>query len=201
MDALAERAPDVDDVLATDLEASILAVRRTENEDVALGQHCVEANEAVVAHVGIGADDPRPGPRKELPELVAERRPRIVGLGLERHAEDADGLAGQALVHEHRGVPEDERVVGEGRQLHRVLEEARPGGEARSRQIGGSRVVETDGPEDVAVVKARLVGLDTVLAESDILILGAPHREYRGLEVGGKDVVDIWGALGQGIHL
>jgi UDP-N-acetyl-D-mannosaminuronic acid dehydrogenase len=61
----------------------------------------------------------------------------------------------------------------------------------------GARVVCTD----PYVRDDRLVGLDTVLAESDILILGAPHREYRGLEVGGKDVVDIWGALGQGIHL
>jgi UDP-N-acetyl-D-mannosaminuronic acid dehydrogenase len=61
----------------------------------------------------------------------------------------------------------------------------------------GARVVCTD----PYVRDDRLVGLDTVLAESDILILGAPHREYQGLEVGGKDVVDIWGALGQGIHL
>ena len=43
--------------------------------------------------------------------------------------------------------------------------------------------------------------LDCVLEESDILILGAPHKAYRGLEVGGKDVVDVWGALGEGIRL
>jgi hypothetical protein len=28
-----------------------------------------------------------------------------------------------------------------------------------------------------------------------------PHKAYRSLDVGGKDVVDIWGALGQGIAL
>ena len=43
--------------------------------------------------------------------------------------------------------------------------------------------------------------LDCVLEESDILILGAPHKPYRDLEVGGKDVVDVWGALGDGIRL
>ena len=43
--------------------------------------------------------------------------------------------------------------------------------------------------------------LETVLKESDILILGAPHKPYRSLEVGGKDVVDVWGALGGGIRL
>ena len=43
--------------------------------------------------------------------------------------------------------------------------------------------------------------LDCVLEESEILILAAPHKAYRGLQVGGKDVVDVWGALGQGIRL
>jgi UDP-N-acetyl-D-mannosaminuronic acid dehydrogenase len=47
----------------------------------------------------------------------------------------------------------------------------------------------------------RLTTLECVLDESDVLILGAPHQAYRGLRVGGKDVVDIWGALGQGIAL
>jgi UDP-N-acetyl-D-mannosaminuronic acid dehydrogenase len=61
----------------------------------------------------------------------------------------------------------------------------------------GARVLATD----PYVVDERLVPLDQVLGESDILILGAPHRQYRGLEVGGKDVVDVWGALGEGIQL
>jgi UDP-N-acetyl-D-mannosaminuronic acid dehydrogenase len=47
----------------------------------------------------------------------------------------------------------------------------------------------------------RLTTLDCVLQESDILVLGVPHRAYRNLEVGGKDVVDVWGALGAGIQL
>ena len=61
----------------------------------------------------------------------------------------------------------------------------------------GARVVATD----PYVVDDRLVSLETVLEESDILVLGAPHKPYRGLEVGGKDVVDVWGALGEGIRL
>jgi UDP-N-acetyl-D-mannosaminuronic acid dehydrogenase len=47
----------------------------------------------------------------------------------------------------------------------------------------------------------RLVPVEQVVAESDVVILGVPHRAYRGLEIGGKDVVDIWGAMGQGIRL
>ena len=61
----------------------------------------------------------------------------------------------------------------------------------------GANVVCTD----PYVRDDRLVSLDTVLAESDILVLGAPHHAYRGLKLGGKDVVDIWGALGEGIRL
>jgi UDP-N-acetyl-D-mannosaminuronic acid dehydrogenase len=61
----------------------------------------------------------------------------------------------------------------------------------------GARVVCTD----PYVKDDRLVSLECVLQESDILILGAPHKPYRNLEIGGKDVVDVWGALGAGIQL
>jgi len=41
-----------------------------------------------------------------------------------------------------------------------------------------------------------LVPLDKVVAESDILIVATPHREYRELQIpDGKTVVDIWGCL------
>jgi len=61
----------------------------------------------------------------------------------------------------------------------------------------GARVVCTD----PYVRDDRLTTLECVLDESDILVLGVPHRAYRGLAVGGKDVVDVWGALGAGIQL
>jgi len=61
----------------------------------------------------------------------------------------------------------------------------------------GARVLATDPYVD----DDRLVTLDCVLSESDILVLGAPHRAYRNLTIGGKDVVDVWGVLGQGIRL
>ena len=61
----------------------------------------------------------------------------------------------------------------------------------------GARVVCTD----PYVVDVRLTTLDCVLEESDILVLGAPHKPYRGLRIGGRDVVDVWGAMGEGIRL
>ncbi|MDQ3881339.1 MAG: nucleotide sugar dehydrogenase [Chloroflexota bacterium] len=62
---------------------------------------------------------------------------------------------------------------------------------------GGARVLCTD----PYVRDDRLVPLADVIRTSDILILGAPHRAYQGLDVDGKDVVDVWGAIGKGIRI
>jgi UDP-N-acetyl-D-mannosaminuronic acid dehydrogenase len=61
----------------------------------------------------------------------------------------------------------------------------------------GANVVCTD----PYVRDDRLTTLDCVLQDSEILVLGVPHKAYKGLNVGGKDVVDVWGALGAGIQL
>jgi UDP-N-acetyl-D-mannosaminuronic acid dehydrogenase len=54
---------------------------------------------------------------------------------------------------------------------------------------------------DPYVADDRLLPLEQVVADSDVLVLGAPHRAYAGLQIGGTDVVDVWGALGLGIRL
>jgi UDP-N-acetyl-D-mannosaminuronic acid dehydrogenase len=61
----------------------------------------------------------------------------------------------------------------------------------------GARVLATD----PYIQDERLVSLETVLAESDILVIGAPHRPYRSLDLSGREVVDIWNATGGGIRL
>ena len=45
-----------------------------------------------------------------------------------------------------------------------------------------------------------LLPLDEVIAESDLLIIGAPHPEYEGL-VTGKPTADIWNGLGLGVQV
>jgi UDP-N-acetyl-D-mannosaminuronic acid dehydrogenase len=61
----------------------------------------------------------------------------------------------------------------------------------------GAEVLCTDPhvPDD------RLLPLDEVIARSSILVLGVPHAAYSGLELGGRDVVDVWGAMGGGIRI
>jgi UDP-N-acetyl-D-mannosaminuronic acid dehydrogenase len=54
---------------------------------------------------------------------------------------------------------------------------------------------------DPYVHDTRLLSLELVLAQADTLVVGVPHRAYRDLDLGSRDVVDIWGALGRGIVL
>ena len=53
---------------------------------------------------------------------------------------------------------------------------------------------------DPYVDDPRLVPLEKVLAEAEIIVVGAPHRVYRDLNFTGREIVDIWGAQGE-IHL
>jgi len=61
----------------------------------------------------------------------------------------------------------------------------------------GARVLCTD----PYVEDERLLPLEQVMADAELLVLGAPHRAYRGLDVGGRDVIDVWGVTGEGIRL
>ena len=61
------------------------------------------------------------------------------------------------------------------------------------------RVLCTD-PYVTAATDASLVDLATVLEEADVLVVGAPHPEYRELATT-KPVADVWGVTGQGVRL
>lgn len=47
----------------------------------------------------------------------------------------------------------------------------------------------------------NLVSTDTVIKESDVVIIATPHRCYRSLSFDGKPLVDIWDAQGEGTRL
>jgi UDP-N-acetyl-D-mannosaminuronic acid dehydrogenase len=49
---------------------------------------------------------------------------------------------------------------------------------------------------DPYVKSMELLPLDRVLRESELLVLGVPHRAYRELELDRRRLVDVWGALG-----
>src|SRR2546427_2475696 len=49
---------------------------------------------------------------------------------------------------------------------------------------------------DPFVKDPTFVPLEKVVADSDVLIIAAPHKAYRTLELEGRDVVDVWGITG-----
>lgn len=121
---------------------------------------------------------------------------------------------GQAAMQVNEGLPayvvsalerrygglQDKKVGILGMAFKAESDDARASLSYKLRKLlrwAGAQVLSTD----PYVHDERLVSLECVLDESDILILGAPHMAYRNLHVGGKDVVDVWGALGEGIRL
>jgi UDP-N-acetyl-D-mannosaminuronic acid dehydrogenase len=59
-------------------------------------------------------------------------------------------------------------------------------------QLEARRVLCTD----PYVADATLVPLETVLRDSDALVVGTPHEAYRAIQVRpGVEVVDVWGVL------
>ena len=53
---------------------------------------------------------------------------------------------------------------------------------------------------DPFVADSSLVPLEKVLQEADLLIIGAPHKTYTGLD-SSKPIIDIWNVLGEGTLL
>ncbi|HEV2029673.1 MAG TPA: nucleotide sugar dehydrogenase [Candidatus Dormibacteraeota bacterium] len=56
----------------------------------------------------------------------------------------------------------------------------------------GARVMCTD----PFIADPSFDPLEKVLSEADVLVVAAPHRAYRALELDGREVVDIWGMTG-----
>jgi UDP-N-acetyl-D-mannosaminuronic acid dehydrogenase len=54
---------------------------------------------------------------------------------------------------------------------------------------------------DPYVPDPAFLPMEDVIRRSDVLVVGAPHAAYRGLDINGAEVVDIWGVTGQGIRL
>jgi len=48
---------------------------------------------------------------------------------------------------------------------------------------------------DPYVRDSKLVSQDEVLRDADMFVVGAPHRRYRGLDVGDRPLVDVWGIV------
>ena len=56
----------------------------------------------------------------------------------------------------------------------------------------GARVLCTD----PFIEDPSFDSLEKVLSDADVLVIAAPHRAYKKLDLAGRDVVDIWGITG-----
>ncbi len=55
---------------------------------------------------------------------------------------------------------------------------------------------------DPFVQDPALVSLEETIERSDVLVLGAPHSDYRSLVIpDGKPVIDVWNFFGKGAQL
>jgi UDP-N-acetyl-D-mannosaminuronic acid dehydrogenase len=61
-------------------------------------------------------------------------------------------------------------------------------------EFRAGKVLTTD---PYVTVDDSLLPLDDVLSQADVIIIGAPHHEYRDITTG-ADVVDVWNLRGQG---
>jgi UDP-N-acetyl-D-mannosaminuronic acid dehydrogenase len=59
-------------------------------------------------------------------------------------------------------------------------------------QFKGAKVLCTD----PYIMDETFEPLEKVLKDSDLLVVGAPHRAYRDLPLDGREVVDVWGVTG-----
>jgi len=51
---------------------------------------------------------------------------------------------------------------------------------------------------DPYVADERIIPVEDLIAQSDIIIIGTPHKVYKDLDFKGKEVVDVWDLLGKG---
>ena len=71
--------------------------------------------------------------------------------------EYVDDIGGQSFVDQHRRVAQWEMIRRKGSELHRVLQQARPGGKAWPRQVGGPRVVIADRMKNPPIINTGAV--------------------------------------------
>jgi UDP-N-acetyl-D-mannosaminuronic acid dehydrogenase len=114
-----------------------------------------------------------------------------------------EGLPGYIIDQLHHRRPLTGRTVGIlGMAFKAESDDPRSSLSYKLKKLAGfkgARVLCTD----PYVKDPSLSTLDDVIRESDVIIIGAPHHAYRGLQLQleGREIVDVWDCLGDGIRL
>jgi len=70
----------------------------------------------------------------------------------------------------------------------------------RLKRLLAARALEVLCSDPQVTSDPELVPLEGVLARADLLVVAAPHEEYRGLRTA-RPVADIWGVTGRGVRI
>src|SRR5512138_415820 len=145
---------------------SVGRVGGTDNHNVAQRQQFLLAYDGRILSELIGVQDRCTVKSQYFPDFVGQRVPDVVYIGFEGHSENShllgcqivfvpqlvDDEVGKSFIDHHGCVAENKIIAVEGGQLHRVLEQARPGGKACARQRRGPAVAVHHHLADVVVV-------------------------------------------------
>jgi UDP-N-acetyl-D-mannosaminuronic acid dehydrogenase len=109
-----------------------------------------------------------------------------------------EGLPNYVVEQLKRAYPLREKVVGIlGMAFKADSDDPR---ESLSYKL--KRILELEARQvlcsDVYITAAGFVPAEDLVERADIIVLGAPHREYKSLALNGKPVVDIWNFFGSG---
>src|SRR5262249_14421165 len=172
----------------------VRAVRHADNDHIAPSDELFFRNEGGVFRELVRVIDLGAVESKDLPQLVRQRVPNIVDVGLERHSEDAHSYliqlvaaleavhqeGGQPLVDSHCRVAEREPVRVERGELHGVLQQARAGGEASRGEAGGAAVPLDHRPAHPVEVDTHAFGNHVELVGGGELDVPPAIREQLG---------------------
>ena len=130
-----------------------------------------ERNQSRIEHVGVGAEDLFGLDFQQLLQLVRQAVTIVVRLALESHPQNRHRLVGEierphlghnevgkSLVHQHRGMSEEEMIARERGELQSVLEQTRAGRKAGACETSHPGILARDRVVDAVEVETVVFG-------------------------------------------
>ncbi len=103
----------------------------------------------------------------------------------------------EMIAHEH--PPLEKQTIGLlGMAFKANVDDTRSSLSYKMKKMLKHRAKEVLTTDPHVTTDHELLPLDEVLRRSDILVLCAPHAEYRNLDLGDRPVLDIWNFFGKG---
>jgi UDP-N-acetyl-D-mannosaminuronic acid dehydrogenase len=104
-----------------------------------------------------------------------------------------EGLPAFLLAHMRSQYPLDEMTVGIlGMAFKANSDDTRASLSYKVQKLLRYHAKEVIATDPFVTTDSNLLPLQQVIARSDLLVMGAPHSQYRDLDLRGKPLVDVW---------